>query len=92
MFSLNQDNSSVLGSGNFGQVLKGKCVIRENSGSQKYIDVAVKTMKPNQPNALYFKTLLSEVKIMAYLGQHINVVSLVGACTANIRKGISIFF
>jgi hypothetical protein len=34
----------------------------------------------------YFKTLLSEVKIMAYIGKHPNIVTLVGACTQNIRK------
>lgn len=49
------------------------------------IDVAVKTVKHNM-EVLYFKTLLSEVKIMAYIGSHPNICSLVGACTQNIRK------
>lgn len=49
------------------------------------IDVAVKTVKHNVEE-LYFKTLLSEVKIMAHIGKHPNICSLVGACTQNIRK------
>jgi hypothetical protein len=33
-----------------------------------------------------FKALLSEVKILAYVGKHPHVVSFLGACTENIRK------
>ncbi|XP_035709602.1 uncharacterized protein LOC118436188 [Folsomia candida] len=89
------DQSKVLGSGNFGQVLKGSIQLLDSqNGSRSMktalkgmnsIDVAVKTVKHNM-EVLYFKTLLSEVKIMAYIGSHPNICSLVGACTQNIRK------
>jgi FMS-like tyrosine kinase 1 len=57
-------------------------VIRENGESET---VAVKAVKRNV-GVLYFKALLSELKIMAFIRQHPNIVSLVGACTHNIRK------
>lgn len=47
--------------------------------------VAVKAVKRNV-GVLYFKALLSELKIMAHIGKHNNIVSLIGACTHNIRK------
>ena len=54
--------------------------------------VAVKMVRPqllveNQVAAL--KALVSELKVMIALGSHLNVVSLMGACTRNISKGIS---
>lgn len=89
------DQSNVLGSGNFGQVLKGQIQVPHNQDTQPVvkealkgmnsIDVAVKTVKDNM-EIVYFKTLLSEVKIMAHIGKHPNIVTLVGACTRNIRK------
>jgi len=33
-----------------------------------------------------FKNVLREVKIMAHVGSHENVVGFIGACTQNIRK------
>ncbi|CAL8100404.1 unnamed protein product [Orchesella dallaii] len=80
---LHIDTTKVLGSGNFGQVVKGAITDEYDSSSQ--MEVAVKTVKPKY-DILYFKTLLTEVKIMAYIGQHVNVVSLVGACTQNLKK------
>jgi hypothetical protein len=32
--------------------------------------------------------LISELKILNYLGSHLNVVNLLGACTKDIIKGI----
>ncbi|ODN05385.1 Vascular endothelial growth factor receptor 1 [Orchesella cincta] len=78
---LHIDASEILGTGNFGQVVKGAIV----TGNGSNVEVAVKTVKPKY-DVLYFKTLLTEVKIMAYIGQHVNVVSLVGACTQNLKK------
>jgi len=88
----------ILGSGNFGQVLKGHIQVLNNQDGNRVknefnrkwsslciIEVAVKTVKPNM-EVMHFKTLLSEVKIMAYIGKHANIVGLVGACTQNIRK------
>ena len=47
--------------------------------------VAVKTLHRNVP-IKYFKALLSELKILAFIGAHDNVANLVGACTANIKS------
>ncbi|ODM94799.1 Receptor-like tyrosine-protein kinase kin-16, partial [Orchesella cincta] len=47
--------------------------------------VAVKTCTKNI-DVSNFKAVLSEVKIMAYLGHHENLVTLIGACTAGIRS------
>jgi hypothetical protein len=33
-----------------------------------------------------FKALLSELKIMTYIGKHENIINLIGACTNNIQK------
>lgn len=40
------------------------------------ITVAIKTVKRNV-GILYFKALLSELKIMAYIGKHPNIVIIV---------------
>lgn len=42
--------------------------------------VAVKTVLPNA-DILYFKALLTELKIMIHIGKHLNIVSLLGAVT-----------
>ena len=38
-------------------------------------------------SAEYFKSLLGELKVMSYLGNHPNLVALVGAITANMKEG-----
>lgn len=80
---IDADETAVLGKGQFGKVLKG--VYHEDIG--KKTDVAVKTLKTkNDVSAL--KSLLSELKIMATVGKHVNVVNLVGACTKRMARGI----
>ncbi|ODM97481.1 Tyrosine-protein kinase transforming protein kit [Orchesella cincta] len=75
------DHKCPIGSGQFGTVLKATFKRPEPS-----LTVAVKTAKPNL-NAQYLRTLLKEVKIMMYVGQHPKIVGLLGCCTANLRKG-----
>ena len=71
--------SAVLGSGAFGQVLKGTY-----QGSQ----VAVKMLKNSaNSNADYLRSMLGELKVMSYLGSHPSLVGLIGAITANIKGG-----
>jgi hypothetical protein len=71
----------VLGSGTYGIVNKGIVWL----GSE-LIPVAIKTIRPGV-DISYFKALLSELKIMAYIGNgHENIVHLVAACTENIRN------
>lgn len=48
--------------------------------------VAVKTTKKDADKS-YLKALLSELKIMIYLGYHENIVPLIGASTKDLDKG-----
>ena len=68
--------SKILGKGEFGIVTKGKI---------GRAPVAIKTVKKTADIA-YLKALLSELKIMCFVGQHDNIVNLIGACTENIHK------
>ena len=47
--------------------------------------VAVKTVKADADDS-YFWALLSELKILAYLGTHENIASLVASSTSNIKN------
>ncbi|CAL8075045.1 unnamed protein product [Orchesella dallaii] len=69
----------ILGSGQFGIVRMGSVILRGES-----IKVAVKTLK-STVEIDEFKSFLFELKIMAYLGQHKNIVSLAAACTEEIN-------
>jgi len=68
--------SKVLGDGQFGRVTRGKI-------GKGY--VAIKTVK-KFADISYLKALLSELKICCYVGQHENIVNLIGGCTQNIHK------
>jgi len=72
------DENDVLGSGAYGIVFRGKLVGYPD-------EVAIKTMKPHSTLS-YFKALLSELKIMVYLGKHENVIHLIGAYTGRIKE------
>uniref|UniRef100_A0A6B2EPK2 Putative vascular endothelial growth factor receptor 1-like isoform x3 n=1 Tax=Phlebotomus kandelakii TaxID=1109342 RepID=A0A6B2EPK2_9DIPT len=72
-----------LGAGAFGVVVKGIA-----QGILTYEDettVAVKMVKKNTDNEV-MRALITELKIMVHLGQHLNVVNLLGAVTKNIAK------
>lgn len=43
-------------------------------------------MSKSHSDVAIFKSLLSELKIMMYIGNHENLVELVGVCTAEIRN------
>jgi len=73
------DETTTLGTGNFGTVMKGTVTINHET-----IPAAVKTVK--KKGVHYFKALLTELKIMAFIGKHPNIVNLIGACTQNLRK------
>jgi len=38
-------------------------------------------------DAKQMKSLISELKILIHIGQHLNIVNLLGACTKDINKG-----
>lgn len=72
-----------LGAGAFGVVVKAtaeKILHYEDEST-----VAVKMVKKQADNEV-MKALVSELKIMIHLGQHLNVVNLLGAVTKNIAK------
>lgn len=47
--------------------------------------VAVKMVKPNSDSS-HTKALISELKIMIYIGKHLNIVNVLGACTQDITN------
>ncbi|CAH3146164.1 unnamed protein product, partial [Porites evermanni] len=67
----------MLGEGAFGEVYKGEVQIGEEKRP-----CAVKKVKENA-TTLEKRDLLNELKIMVTVGEHSNVVSLIGACTRN---------
>uniref|UniRef100_A0A0P5A089 receptor protein-tyrosine kinase n=1 Tax=Daphnia magna TaxID=35525 RepID=A0A0P5A089_9CRUS len=74
-----------LGTGCFGRIFKAKAIgIKDCDGSVK--TVAVKMIR-SKTNAAAMEALISELKILAYLGCHLNIVNLLGACTKQINKG-----
>ncbi|XP_023245091.1 vascular endothelial growth factor receptor 3-like [Copidosoma floridanum] len=72
-----------LGSGAFGVVYKAEAY--RILPHESITTVAVKTVRKNA-GLMYISALAKELKIMVYLGQHLNVINLLGACTKNIAK------
>jgi serine/threonine protein kinase len=73
-------DSRVLGSGQYGLVVKGW--LKKEDGEKL---VAVKTVKATV-DVENFKALLAEIKIMAYLDKQEHIVNLIGATTTKIRE------
>ncbi|XP_057373175.1 vascular endothelial growth factor receptor 1-like [Daphnia carinata] len=71
-----------LGAGQFGRVVQAKAVGMGPGNT----NVAVKMVKSQLDNT-GLTSLASELKILIHLGFHMNVVSLLGACTKNLIKG-----
>jgi hypothetical protein len=75
-----------LGEGCFGRVFKAEAVgIKDSEETVK--TVAVKMIK-SATNVAALEALVSELKILIYLGSHLNVVNLLGACTKQISRGL----
>lgn len=86
---INIDKESVLGSGQFGIVYKGLIIRRcssSNGSSLEPIQIAAKMLKPNSDRE-YVKEFLKELKLLIFVGKHINIVELIGACTSCEAKG-----
>jgi hypothetical protein len=49
--------------------------------------VAVKMIKPTNNSDAALEALIGELKIMIYLGSHLNLVNFIGACTKTTVKG-----
>uniref|UniRef100_A0A8C6KDN2 Vascular endothelial growth factor receptor 3 n=1 Tax=Nothobranchius furzeri TaxID=105023 RepID=A0A8C6KDN2_NOTFU len=68
----------VLGHGAFGKVIEASIY---GTGKSSSLDtVAVKMLKDGA-TASEHKALMSELKILIHIGNHVNVVNLLGACT-----------
>lgn len=68
----------VLGAGAFGKVVEATAY---GLGTEDEVTrVAVKMLKPSA-HSEERKALMSELKILSHLGQHSNIVNLLGACT-----------
>ncbi|KAJ8342037.1 hypothetical protein SKAU_G00319650 [Synaphobranchus kaupii] len=68
----------TLGSGAFGKVLEATAygILKVDT----VMTVAVKMLKPSA-HATETEALMSELKVLSYLGHHMNIVNLLGACT-----------
>ncbi|RWS29228.1 tyrosine kinase receptor Cad96Ca-like protein [Leptotrombidium deliense] len=82
----NLELQTVLGEGNFGLVWKAKV-----EGINGSATVAVKTVKP-ESNENEWSDLLKELNIMLQLGEHPNVVRLLGCCTETVPYYLIIEF
>ncbi|XP_037830390.1 platelet-derived growth factor receptor beta [Kryptolebias marmoratus] len=67
----------VLGSGPFGRVVEATVSGLSHSGSM--VKAAVKMVKPRTESV---QSLMAELKVLAHLGPHLNIVNLLGACTS----------
>ncbi|OCT99505.1 hypothetical protein XELAEV_18005287mg [Xenopus laevis] len=68
----------ILGAGAFGKVVEATAygLLKEDSR----LTVAVKMLKPSA-HSTEREALMSELKVLSYLGHHKNIVNLLGACT-----------
>ncbi|KAF6016737.1 Pvr [Bugula neritina] len=74
----------LIGQGAFGKVLKAEA---RNIEQEKPVStVAVKTVR-DRYDQQQARSLISELKILIHIGQHLNIVNLLGACTKDINKG-----
>ncbi len=76
-----------LGAGCFGRVVKAEAV--GIGGTETVTTVAVKMVKATAQSDDALAALIRELKILIYMGSHVNVVNLLGACTkTNVRGEI----
>ncbi|XP_030047254.1 mast/stem cell growth factor receptor Kit isoform X2 [Microcaecilia unicolor] len=68
----------ILGAGAFGKVMEATAYGLQKSDSP--LTVAVKMLKTSA-HATEREALMSELKVLSYLGHHMNIVNLLGACT-----------
>ena len=73
-----------LGSGAFGCVRKAEAL--GIIPGEVVTTVAVKMVKPDS-EPMHHRALAAELKIMSHLGQHLNIVNLLGACTEFMGRG-----
>lgn len=72
----------LLGCGAFGRVYRAQLEIPDTDAAP--VTVAVKMVK-SRKDKLQLSALQSELKILIHIGQHVNIVNLVAACTKNLH-------
>lgn len=75
---------SALGSGAFGVVKRGRA--KSICKGESFSTVAVKMVRATD-RLDHMMALQRELKILAHLGKHLNIVNLLGACTNRISYG-----
>lgn len=86
VYEIDKSNFStvkILGSGNFGSVFEGNAIGLFHPGSQT--KVAIK-MTIDSQNVEQLTALLCEIKILANLDLHLNLVNMLGACTTELHN------
>ena len=78
-------SGTQLGAGCFGVVVKAEAA--GIKGSDEIVKTVAVKMPRSQTNVTALEDLVSELKVLIYLGSHLNVLNLLGACTKNIQKG-----
>lgn len=86
----NENAGIQLGTGCFGRVVKGEAI--GIKGSCEIVQTVAVKMVRSKANVAALEALVSELKILIYLGSHLNVVNLLGACTKNITKGTKCYY
>lgn len=87
----------IVGKGFFGKVYEGGMIKRSNGsneGNDRYLrfhserneTVAIKTTK-DRLSLDQMQSLIAELKILIHIGNHVNIVNLLGACTGNMKRG-----
>ena len=75
-----------LRTGAFGRVVKAQAIGIEKGKTVTTVAVKMARAKVGD-NVVALEALIDELKIMSYIGKHLNVVNLLDACTKNISKG-----
>ncbi len=81
-------SGAQLGAGCFGRVLKAEAI--GIKGVKETVKTVAVKMAKSQANVADLEALVAELKILIYLGSHLNVLNLLGACTTRISKGLQI--
>lgn len=77
-------SDKLLGSGAFGRVYRAKAKGIPPQDEEEST-VAVKMIKSRSDHS-HLKALRSEIKIMMHIGRHLNIVNLLGACSADMAS------
>lgn len=84
---IRSDETENLGSGAFGNVSLASIV---KNGNRKQVAAKSVHLEGTDVSVNMLKCLLMEIKVLSFLGQHENIVSLMGAYTSEIQTGMKL--